>query len=122
MSSGTLSDIQNALECFRSSMNLRPDLLLQASDLSGELPDMFRVLYILERELQEGSVSDSMLHLTTDLNLLVTHFRLITTIMYHIASGQISAEELQYYKDANVSTALFETILGVNPQLKAEYE
>ena len=75
----SLQGIQEALALFRESMSERPDLMLRASDLSGELADMFRVLYVCEQELL--SKGATMLNITGDLNVLVKHYRLIETIM-----------------------------------------
>lgn len=115
--SGTLSGIQDALEVFRTAMKDRPDLMLAASDLSGELADMFRVLYVCEQELLDGK--SGMLAITKDLNMLIRHFRLLCNIAGHIAEGVASPQEVSYYKDSRISESLLQIILNTNPQLKA---
>lgn len=113
---GTLESVQEALAAFRAAMKERPDLMLAASDLSGELADMFRVLYVCEQELQSGTAG--MLRITKDLSMLVKHFRLLCGIAIHIAEGTATEQELSYYKDSRISESLLGIILNTNPKLK----
>lgn len=115
--SGTLEGIQGALAEFRKTMKDRPDLMLAASDLSGELADMFRVLYVCEQELLDGK--SGMLAITKDLNMLLRHFRLLCNIAGHIVAGTATQQELFYYKDSRISESLLQIILNSDPQLKA---
>ena len=115
---GTLEGVQEALAEFRAAMKERPDLMLAASDLSGELADMFRVLYVCEQELLSGI--PGMLLITKDLSMLVKHFRLLCGIAVHIAGGTATEQELSYYKDSRVSESLRKIILNTNPKLKQE--
>ena len=124
VSTGTLEGVRQALEQFRSALRSRPDLLLPASDLDGELADMFRVLHVLELELESDAYKSNpkncMFFVTTDLSLLVKHFRLITSILFHIEGNTASPEELAYYRDANVSESLLLTIAGIYPKLRTK--
>lgn len=116
----TLSAIKEALAMFRGSMKERPDLMLQASDLSGELADMFRVLYVCEQEL--SSSGDTMLNITGDLDMLIKHYRLIETIVHKAYAGTVTQPELAYAKDARVTKYLFAMIINNHPSLKAAEE
>ena len=100
---GTYEAIKEALALFRTTMKTRPDVMLKASDLSGELSDMFRVLYICEGELNGTQKNKSMLLMSKDLHILVKHYRLITEIAFHIARGGASQEEIAYFRDAHIS-------------------
>ena len=116
----SLQGIQEALALFRSSMNERPDLMLRASDLSGELADMFRVLYVCEQELLSGG--NTMLNISGDLDVLVKHYRLIETIMNKAYVGSVTQAELAYFRDAKVTRWLFGMIVNNYPSLKEEEE
>lgn len=116
LSEGTPEGVKKALGLFRENMKERPDLTLQASDLSGELEDMFRVLYICEKELEQGK--NGMLAITRDLDVLVKHYRLIGMIVLHTAQGKATPEEMRYFRDARVSGVLLEIIINTNPLLK----
>ena len=118
--SRSLQGIQDALTLFRKSMNERPDLMLRASDLSGELADMFRVLYVCEQELVSGG--DTMLNITGDLDVLIKHYRLIETIMNKAYLGTVTQPELAYFRDAKVTKWLFGMIVNNYPSLKEEEE
>ena len=117
---GTLSGVQEALSLFRSAMKDRPDLMLPASDFSGELADMFRVLYVCEQELSAGR--RGMFAITSDLSMLVRHYRLLCTIAGNIVRGTESPEERSYFKDSAISEALFSVIVGSDPALKEAQE
>lgn len=117
VSDGTPEGVRNALALFRQTMQERPDLMLQASDLTGELSDMFRVLYVGEKELSAGF--RGMFAITSDLFMLVRHYRLLCQIAGHIAQGVESVQELAYFKDAHVSDALLSVMIANNPHLKA---
>lgn len=118
LATGMLEGVQNALAVFRASMKERPDLMLAASDLTGELADMFRVLYVCEQELLSGK--RGMLLITSDLSMLVKHFRLLCNIASRIVSGEASVQERSYYKDSRISESLLQIILNTDPRLKAE--
>lgn len=120
MQKADLQSVQEALALFRSSMKDRPDLMLQASDLSGELEDMFRILYICEQELLNGQVG--MLAITTDMNNLIKHYRLIERILLHILEKTVTQKEIEYFKDAKVSAVLFRILINNNAVLKAGEE
>lgn len=116
LAKGNIDGVREALELFRSTMKERPDLMLSASDLSGELADMFRVLYVCEQELTAGT--EGMLAITKDLSLLVRHYRLLCTIAGKIAAGNVTTQELSYYKDSRISGSLIQMIVNTNPNLK----
>lgn len=94
-----------ALSIFREHLNKRPDLMLSGSDLSGDLEDIFRVIYILSQE-QEQDSKNSMLWISDDLDILLKHYRLIRSIKLHLQSGETNPEELRYYQDAKVSSCM----------------
>ena len=98
-----------ALDLFRIQIEKRPDIMLPASDLSGELEDLFRVIYILAKE-QENNRANSMLWLSTRLDDLLCHYRLIRTIRKKMQTGSATPEEQQYYRDAKVSLDMEEQI------------
>lgn len=115
-----LEGVRNALDVFRGTMKDRPDLMLAASDLSGELADMFRVLYVCEQELSEGYAG--LLAITSDLRMLVKHYRLLCNISSRIAEGKASQQEFAYYKDSRISESLLSVIISTNPHLKPAAE
>ncbi len=117
---GSLESIQEALDVFRKTMKDRPDLMLAASDLSGELADMFRVIYVCQQELAAGQ--KGMLAITSDLSMLVKHYRLLCHIASNIAAGKASPQELGYYKDSRISESLLQVIVSTNPHLKPSEE
>ena len=120
LATGTQEGVQRALTAFRSAMKERPDLMLAGSDLTGELADMFRVLYVCEQELLAGE--KGMLAITKDLQMLVKHFRLLCSIAGRISSGEASAQEVSYYKDSRISESLLQIILNTNPHLRGAEE
>lgn len=120
MAAGERDGAGRALSMLRKTLKDRPDLTLRASDLSGELEDMFRVLYICQEELERGKVG--MLSITSDLDTLVRHYHLIGMIVQHVARGEATSEELGYFRDAKVSGVLLDVIINNNQELKSVEE
>lgn len=115
-----LQSIQEALLIFRNSMKDRPDLMLHASDLSGELENIYRILHICEQELINGQVG--MLAIACDINILLKHYRLIEKILLHILNKTVSQEEIEYLNEAKVSSFLFQILINNNAVLKEKEE
>lgn len=113
---GTLTDIQEALMLFRSSLKDRPDLVLQASDLSGELAEMVRILHICEQELLHGQTG--ILNISKDINILIKHYKLIEMILLHFLNGSVTQEEADYFGDAHVTRIMLIILVNYNPVLK----
>ncbi len=105
-----------ALDLFRAQIEKRPDIMLPASDLRGEMEDLFRVIYILARE-QENKRENCMLWLSSRLDDLLCHYRLIRTIRKKMQSGTATQEEMQYYRDAKVSSDMEEQIDQMGVQI-----
>ena len=100
---------ERALGIFRDEMKRRPDIMLPASDLSGDLEDMFRVIYILSME-QRKEPDKSMLRISRDINELIKHYRVIRMIEENMKNNVASEEEIAYYQDAGVSEAMRDQI------------
>ena len=115
-----LQSVQEALALFRGSMKDRPDLMLQASDLSGELADIFRILYICEQELINRQAG--MLAVACDMKILLKHYHLIEKILLHILNRTVSQEEIEYLNASNVSSFLFQILVNNNAVLKEKEE
>lgn len=120
LAKGNLEGVRKALKIFRETMKNRPDLMLAASDLSGELADMFRIIYVCEQELTDGHAG--LFAISCDLRMLVKHYRLLCNISTHIAEGKASRQELAYYKDSRISESLLNVIISTNPHLKPAAE
>ncbi len=116
LASGNLYAVQDALSHFRETMKERPDLMLAASDISGELADMFRVLYVCEQELLAGKAG--MLAITKDLQMLVRHYRLLGVIAANIAGGTATPDQESYFKDSRVSESLLNILMNQNSALR----
>ncbi|MCR5418323.1 MAG: DUF4422 domain-containing protein [Lachnospiraceae bacterium] len=101
-----------ALGIFREVMGRRPDVMLGASDLSGDLADMFRVLYVLDKEQQEEPAK-CMLRITNELDQLILHYRLVTRIISSMNGGNASTEEIDYLRDADISNAMKNQIMNM---------
>lgn len=114
---GTAQSLADALSLFRETMKQRPDLMLGGSDLAGELEDMFRVIFICDGEWKQGG--RSMLHITTDLDMLVRHYRLMGVIAGHIVSDTASGEERAYFRDAMPSPLFMQIMINNAPALQS---
>lgn len=94
-------DITGAYHLLSSTLEKRPDLLLEMSDFNQELITLEHVLNICRIELEAGL--PTLLHFSKEQDILIRHFRLITSILEKIQDGTVNSKELQYLIDCQIS-------------------
>lgn len=97
-------------------MEKRPDVRLSQSDLSGEIPLMEIILYILEQEQQSGEKGFA--GVSEDLSQLLVHYRRVTEILKALGNGTANESDVQYILSNHLSAVATEIILrnssGIN--------
>lgn len=94
-------DIMGAYRHLCNTLDKRPDLLLEMSDFNQELKTIEHILNICR--VEQESKLPTLLQFSTELDILIKHFRLLVSILEKIQSGTVSEDELQYLIDCNVS-------------------
>lgn len=117
----TNADVHGAYECLCSTLEKRPDLLLQLSDFDRELETTEHILNVCRIEEEAGL--PTLLSFSRNLNVLIKHFRLLIKILERIQEGVVSREEVQYLIDCRVSPkALIYIIQNFSPLAAAPLE
>ncbi len=109
-------DFSGGRKCYYEFMEKRPDVRLSQSDLSGEIPLMEIILYILEQEQQGGQKGFA--SVSTELPELLHHYRKVVSILKALGDGTAGETDVQYILTTHLSAAATEIILrntaGIN--------
>lgn len=92
---------QEAREWFYGTLEKRPDVVLEVSDISQELEPMIQIIHICEQERELGL--PCMAELSSDLNVLLTHHKVLKQALQHIFTGEASEQEVSYLIDSHAS-------------------
>ena len=90
-----------ARKLFYEYLNIRPDIQLELSDIKNEIPDIELVLFILEKEQEQGINGFYMI--SHNLQDLIVHLRKIKELMFKKKNGVLSEEEIKNIKEYNIS-------------------
>lgn len=99
-------DLDGAKKYFLEMLEKRPDVLMEASDITGELKLSMQVIAVCELERQEYgySVIDRM----QKFDELMLYFNRLNEVINAFRMGHIQAEHLQFLKTADVSEIAIE--------------
>lgn len=109
-------DYSGGRKCYYDFMEKRPDVRLANSDLTGEIPLMEIILYILEQEQSFGQKGFS--GVSNDLSELVAHYRKVVEVLRALGDGSADEEMVQYILSRDLTAVAAEIILrntaGIN--------
>ncbi len=94
-------DIQGAKDYFLTYLEKRPDVLMEASDTTGELKLAMQVIATSDLEMQTSG--RSILDDRQKFPELMNHFKTINKIVNHYHSGKRKQEDAQYLKESKAS-------------------
>lgn len=98
-------DIEGAKIYFTESLKKRPDVLMEASDITGELKLAMQVITTSDNEF--STTGRSILDEMVDFSQLMKYFRNLNAIAKRYISGNRSQEDVRYLKEMGASaTAL----------------
>lgn len=99
-----------ARKLFYDFLKLRPDVQLELSDIKNEIPDIELILFILEKEKEEGI--NGMYKVSHELPELIIHFRKTKTILTNYKKeGSLNHLAKQYLTCNYVSDVMKNIIL-----------
>ena len=91
-----------ARKLFYDYLKIRPDVQLELSDITNEIPDIELILFILEKEQEQGI--DGLYDLSHNLKELVDCLRKLKEIIYKKKCGEeITSEEKAYIRTHRIS-------------------
>lgn len=104
-----MGEFSQAREMFYEYLKVRPDVMLEVSDIKQEIPDIELILNILEQEQMRGL--QGFYEVSHNLPVLVTHFRCLRDIVRKECCGRVlTEEEKQYLKEKYVTDVAREVI------------
>lgn len=111
-----LGQIGQARQMFYEYLDVRPDVRLRLSDISGEIPIIEHLLYIAQEE-QQRNLPGLML-ISNDLNEWIAHYRRVRDCLIHFSEGEKTQEDVDYILEKKVSWVMGEVILmNVEPHV-----
>lgn len=109
-------DFSGGRQYYYDYMEKRPDVRLAQSDLSGEIPLMEIILYILEQENLSGQKGFA--GVSKDLSQLLVHYRRVKEILKGLGNGTANEADVQYILSNHLTAVATEIILcnssGIN--------
>ena len=102
-------DFSGGRKCYYEYMEKRPDVRLSQSDLSGEIPLMEIVLYILEQEQQLGERGFA--GVSSELSELLVHYRRVVGVLKGLGNGTAAEADVQYILSNHLTPVATEIIL-----------
>lgn len=94
-------DLDGAKEYFLGVLEKRPDVLMEASDITGELKLAMQVIAVCELERQE--YGESVIDRIRQFDGLMHYFNGINEAVNHCRMGQTDEEDLRFLKEHRVS-------------------
>lgn len=109
-------DFSSGRKYYYDFMEKRPDVRLAQSDLSGEIPLMEIILYILEQEERFGEKGFA--GVSEELPELIVHYRRVIEILKALGNGTATESDVQYLLSKHLTAVATEIILrnssGIN--------
>lgn len=111
-------DYSGGRNCYYEFMEKRPDVRLAQSDLSGEIPLMEIILYILEQEKQ--AEQQGFASVSSELSILITHYRKVTEVLRALGNGTADETDVQYILSNHLTAVAVEIILRNTAGIKGD--
>ena len=93
-------NISGAKEFILNALKKRPDVLMEASDLDGELKLAMQVITTCENEYK--SFHSCILNKEKDFKTLLTCFRKLNDVIEHIRCGTLTPEDVRMLKEKSI--------------------
>lgn len=104
-----LGQIDQARQMFYEYLEVRPDVRLELSDLSGEIPIIEQLLYIAQEEEQRNL--PGLMLFSNDLNEWIAHYRRVLDCLSHFSRGEMIQEDVDYILEKKVSWVMGDVML-----------
>ncbi len=101
-----------ARQLFYDFLKIRPDVQLELSDIKNEIPDIELILFILEKEKEQGTAG--FYQVSGDLKKLIVHLRRLKEILSHNKDGMQLEEAEQQYLDSHFVSELAKEVIEAN--------
>lgn len=113
-------DVAGAKEYFLKTLEKRPDVLMEASDITGELKTAMQVVAVCELEQQE--LGKSIIDRICRFDELMKFFNRLNEIINDCRMGTLKEEDLRFLKEEQVSDIAIEASARLFCTQQAELE
>lgn len=113
-------DIAGAKEYFLKTLEKRPDVLMEASDITGELKVSMQVVAVCE--LEQSELGTSIIDRINKFDELMIFFNRLNDIINACKLGTLKEEDLHFLKEAQVSDIAIEASARLFCTEKSELE
>lgn len=93
-------DISGAKEFILNALKKRPDVLMEASDLDGELKLAMQVITTCENEYK--AIGSCILNKEKNLKNLLVYFRRLNDAIEHVRCGDINEEDVRIFREKSI--------------------
>ena len=100
--------IDEAMDLYSRFIKERPDVLLPASDITGNMRKIARILYLLKKEKNEGTKKLSLI--SDDLEVLLSYFDRIAAAVKAKDKGNATADMIKLIEESRLSKEDLELI------------
>lgn len=97
-------DYLAAKSCFLDTYGKRPDILMEASDISGELRLCMQIIATCEYEKE--IYNQCLLDIHRKYSTLIEQCRLLNSVAYDYIKGNITKKELEHFRQNNLFTPI----------------
>ncbi len=95
-------DIEGAKQYILEALKKRPDVLMEASDLDGELKLAMQVITTCENEYK--TLGSCILNKEKDFKTLLTRFRRLNDAIEHIRCGDVTREDVRILREKSIGS------------------
>ena len=107
-----LGQIDEADQMFLEILKIRPDIAQESADLTGEVPTIEKLLYIMQNEKQRKITG--LLDYSNDLPTLIRHYGKVLEILKNREDGTKTARE--YFRETHVSDLMLK-VMRMNEEI-----
>jgi hypothetical protein len=111
-------DVSGAKEYFMAFLKERPDVLMEASDITGDLRICMQIIATADAE-NKGLCQNKVLNRHLDLTSLIRQFKVLNSIIIRYNNGLATAEEIEELRKLDFSKTAFEISLLAHCKYKS---
>ncbi|MDO5381196.1 MAG: DUF4422 domain-containing protein [Eubacteriales bacterium] len=111
-----MGELNSAIEMFNEVLKVRPDIALDNSDITKEIPIIEQILFICREEEKRGIGQSGMYAYSHDLRELIGHIKTLRQILNNYRA--FSKEDIAYFIKTNTSAIAVDVVASNCDELK----
>lgn len=107
-----MGQFSEARQLFYDFLKIRPDVQLELSDIKNEIPDIELILFILEKEKEQGIAG--FYQVSHELPILIKQLREVREILSHWKGGENTEECVRQYMEEHFVSDIAKRVILTN--------